>query len=193
MDKKKSEIKRLPENLVTFLSENRPVPWQEIPDIPLYMDQVIEYMKRQHIGLLSGESLTSSMVNNYIKKGLLPRATGKKYGREHIAYLTAICLLKQVLPVEDVAVLMKAQLEEKNVEDFYLEYCNILDLEFSKRAQEVALVQGPSQALDIKADEDSKVCESNVLEAASPQSLVLRLAVSSYSKTLTCKKLLDEI
>ena len=37
--------------LVSRLENSRPESWDKIPDIDLYMDQVIGYMKRQHIGL----------------------------------------------------------------------------------------------------------------------------------------------
>ena len=121
------------------LRHARPEQWDLIPDIELYMDQVISYMTRQHIGLeLDGdENLTSAMINNYIKSGLLPRARGKKYNREHIGYLTAICLLKQVLSVSETGALLRQQMENRSVEDFYRHYTEILDEEFSRTADEM--------------------------------------------------------
>ena len=65
------------------------------------MDQLISYMPRQLIHYGEGESLTSAMVNNYIKDGAMPRAEGKRYSRTHLAYLTALCALKQVLSVKE--------------------------------------------------------------------------------------------
>ena len=53
------------------LQQERPVPWGELPDLALYMDQIISYMPRQLIQFQEGEGLTSAMVNNYIKDGLL--------------------------------------------------------------------------------------------------------------------------
>lgn len=70
------------------------------------MDQLISYMPRQLIHYGEGEALTSAMVNNYIKDGALPRADGKRYSRTHLAYLTAICALKQVLSVKDAGALL---------------------------------------------------------------------------------------
>ena len=58
----------------------RPVPWTQLPDIALYMDQIISFMPRQLIHFDESEALTSAMVNNYIKDGLVPRAEGKRYG-----------------------------------------------------------------------------------------------------------------
>ena len=48
------------------LRNARPEEWEQIPDIDLYMDQVISYMTRQHIGLglENEETLTSAMINN---------------------------------------------------------------------------------------------------------------------------------
>ena len=62
------------------LEQERPTPWAELPDLALYMDQIISYMPRQLIHFDEGEVLTSAMVNNYIKDGLVPRADGKRYG-----------------------------------------------------------------------------------------------------------------
>ena len=89
------EIRALKERL----EGERPVDWEGFPDIGLYMDQLINYMPRQLIHYGEGEALTSAMVNNYIKDGAMPRAEGKRYSRTHLAYLTALCALKQVLSV----------------------------------------------------------------------------------------------
>lgn len=152
------------------LKRSRPEQWDLIPDIDLYMDQVISYMPRQHIGLEpeGEENLTSAMINNYIKSGLLPRAKGKKYNREHIGYLTAICLLKQVLSVGETGILLKQQMEHRSVEDFYRHYTEILDEEFSRTAEEI----------------DGDASEEELAQQA------LRLAVSSYAQMLACKRLL---
>ena len=64
------EIRELKERL----ERERPVEWEAFPDIGLYMDQLISYMPRQLIHYGEGESLTSAMVNNYIKDGAMPRA-----------------------------------------------------------------------------------------------------------------------
>jgi hypothetical protein len=156
------------------LQESRPEEWDVIPDIDLYMDQVISYMTRQHVGLeMDGdeENLTSAMINNYIKSGLLPRAKGKKYNREHICYLTAICLLKQVLSVSEAGVLLSNQMEHRDIRDFYNNYNKVLDEEYNKVADEIS---------DDASDEE-------LAQTA------LRLAVSSYAQKLACKKILEDI
>ena len=83
------ELVELKENITS----QRPDSWDRLPDIPLYMDQVVSYLTRQMVCFEEGDGLTSAMINNYIKDGLLARANGKKYGKEHLAYLTAITLV----------------------------------------------------------------------------------------------------
>ncbi|MEG1567163.1 MAG: DUF1836 domain-containing protein [Anaerovoracaceae bacterium] len=158
-------IKELKEKFINLT----PNQWDAIPDIDLYMDQVITYMQRQHIGLDDRETLTPAMINNYIKSELLPRAKGKRYSREHIAYLTAICLLKQVLSVGDTGALLHDQLENKDIKDFYNNYSTTLNKEFKKVSDQI--------------DEDYS--EEQLSQ------LAMQLAISSYAEKLACEKILD--
>lgn len=155
------------------LTSDRPERWAQIPDIDLYMDQVIGYMSRQHIGLgpAGDENLTAAMINNYIKSGLLPRARGKRYSREHIGYLTAICLLKQVLSVSETGVLLQSQMAHQDIQSFYENYTRTLDQAFCQVAD----------TIDAAADETQLAQQA------------LRLAVSSYGQLLACRELLKAL
>lgn len=110
------------------MEHERPAQWHELPDIALYMDQIIAYMPRQLIRFDDREALTSAMVNNYIKDGLVPRAAGKRYGPIHLGYLTAVCALKKVLSVRDIGILLRAAEERnKTPEELYQYFCGALD------------------------------------------------------------------
>lgn len=74
--------------------------WETLPDIGLYMDQVITLMERTFAPFLPGAEITKSMVNNYVKVGLIKRPVGKRYDREHLALLIMIGVLKQALSME---------------------------------------------------------------------------------------------
>ena len=95
------------------LRSQRPVAWDQLPDFPLYMDQVLSYMERQVFRFEEGDGLTAAMVNNYTKNGLAPRAEGKKYTREHLAYLTVICILKRVMSSREIDLTLSAQLADR--------------------------------------------------------------------------------
>ena len=81
--------------------------WAQLPDIGLYMDQVITLMERTFGGELSEREITRSMVNNYVKVGLMKRPAGKRYDREHLAQLLMIAVLKQALSLEAIAQLLQ--------------------------------------------------------------------------------------
>ena len=116
----------------------RPESWEALPDFPLYMDQVLSYMERQTIRLDESDALTASMVNNYAKNGLVPRAEGKKYNREHLAYLTFICILKQVMSSRDMDLLIRTELTgDRPVEDGYRAFLDSLDGALTATAQEM--------------------------------------------------------
>ena len=118
-----SDLTELRERLRT----QRPVPWEQLPDFALYMDQVLSYMERQAIRFDGEDGLTAAMVNNYTKSGLVPRAEGKKYNREHLAYLTVVCILKQVMSTKDLGLLIREELGDRSVQEGYGAFCESLD------------------------------------------------------------------
>ncbi len=114
--------------LLARLRTERPVDWNQLPDFALYMDQVLSYMDRQVLSFSPDDTLTAAMVNNYTKSGLVPRAEGKKYNREHLAYLTAICVLKRVMSAKDMDLLIREELDagDRSVEAGYAAFCESL-------------------------------------------------------------------
>lgn len=125
--------------LLERLRAQRPVDWDQLPDFSLYMDQVLSYMDRQVIRFDDADVLTAAMVNNYTKSGLVPRAEGKKYSREHLAYLTAICVLKRVMSTRDMDLLIREELRgERPVSDGYRAFCASLDKALRITADEMA-------------------------------------------------------
>ena len=80
-----------------------PVKWEGLPDIDLYMDQVVTYLRRQ-LALFQDDSeaslVTRSIINNYVKDGIVPRPVNKRYAREQLSALMMACVLKRVLPMQ---------------------------------------------------------------------------------------------
>ena len=150
------------------METQRPASWDGLPDLSLYMDQVIGYMPRQLIQYGEEERLTSAMVNNYIKDGLLPRAEGKRYGKTHLAYLTAICALKQVLPVKEAGMLAGEHAGE-GADQLYGRFCAQVDRALKTTAQ--------------RLDGD--------LEREDLPQLALELALRSYAEKLACQRVMD--
>ena len=135
--------------LLDRMRTQRPVAWDQLPDFALYMDQVLSYMDRQVLRFDEEDALTASMVNNYTKSGLVPRAEGKKYNREHLAYLTAICVLKRVMSTKDMDLLIREELQgDRPVSDGYAAFCASLDQALCNVAAEMEERTGEQELAD---------------------------------------------
>lgn len=103
----------------------------DIPNIPLYMDQVTTFMDAQLSASKRYESdkiLTKTMINNYAKNNLLPPPTKKKYSKEHLLLLIFIYYFKNLLTITDIQALLKPitdkyfnDSESLSLEDIYNE------------------------------------------------------------------------
>ncbi len=109
--------------------------WGSLPDIELYMDQVIilldkylgPFMKRE------GEKLiTASMVNNYVKQGLVPAPVKKRYQRPHLAHLIMVVGFKQIFSMEEIQALLNAEMQQKDIETVYDGFCQAQEEAFDR-------------------------------------------------------------
>ena len=158
------------QDLKQRMQQERPMAWDHLPDIALYMDQVISFMPRQLIRFDQSEALTSAMVNNYIKDGLVPRADGKRYSPTHLSQLTAVCALKKVLPVRDIGILLCAGQEQiSDPKEGYELFCGALDRALADTAQAV--------------NEDASREEL--------AAMALDFALRSYANQLACERILS--
>ena len=156
------------EDFCEQLESARPVGWDELPDIELYRDQVIGYMPRQQLLQKESDYLTAAMVNNYTKNNMLPRTNGKKYNKEHLAYLTAILSLKQVLSVGETDQLIKLMESGEGAEPFYRT--------FSERLGATMNYAGNY----LREKQDSDLSE-----------LAMQYALSAYASKMMCQHLLQ--
>lgn len=113
--------------------------WNELPDIELYMDQVISQLDK-YLAALNAEDaehfVTASMINNYVKMNLLPAPVKKRYGRAHLAHLVIICLLKQVLSIPEVKHLLDNNLTSaENLPQTYNVFCEAQEKAYTDIAQ----------------------------------------------------------
>lgn len=155
--------------LIDRIIEATALTYDRLPDIDLYMDQVIEYLSRQSISHRENDKISPAMINNYIKDGLLPRATDKKYSREHLAYLMMIARLKQTLSVKDTGTLLKAETEGRELPAYFNEFQSLV----SETASSLRTL--------LPDDEDGLT------------KVALRLAVSGYVSRIVCELILARL
>ena len=144
--------------------------WEALPDIGLYMDQVITLMERTFGGALPKGEITKSMVNNYVKVELIPRPIGKKYDREHLALLLVIGVLKQALSMESIARVLRP-LCEGGVREGYTRF-----------AEEFGALNGALESGRVEL----------TLEGSTPGERALHAAVMAAVCTIAANGLLGE-
>lgn len=109
----------LEENLTSY---SLPM-WDELPDIDLYMDQVVsilnKYLNIFYEKLGEEKAITPSMINNYVKLKIIPPPEKKKYSKVHLAYLLILCTLKQTLDIATIQKIIPVNILEDEVKITY--------------------------------------------------------------------------
>lgn len=157
--------------------ENYHLPmWEELPDMDLYMDQVVALVGR-YLDLIPHDEknpvVTPSIINNYVRLRVMPAPVRKRYGKRHLAYAIMICALKQSLTLTEIQSVLPPDMDDEQTSRVYND--------FSSRIAATATL-----FIDqVNAVADQELSEGN------PQgctSLVLHSAVSSVLyKLLTVK------
>lgn len=105
--------------------------WNELPEIDLYLDQVVNYLEKylsQYSTNKEDKIITKTMINNYVKQGIMPAPEKKKYGKSHIAYLMVICVLKQVYSINDIGKLISLTIQYFEISKAYNRFCANLEI-----------------------------------------------------------------
>ena len=110
-----------------FITDYHLPEWDSIPNLGLYMDQVVVLLAQylNFIPAMPGgkESfVTSSTINNYVRLKIMPAPVKRKYFQVHIAYLIMILTMKQSLSISDVQKILPADSNETDVRAVYEDY-----------------------------------------------------------------------
>lgn len=113
------------------LLQNFHIPtWNELPNIDLYLDQVVNLVNSTlspFLMITESEKdiqiLTKTMINNYVKNNLIEAPIKKKYSKIQVSKLFVICILKQVYSMNDIKSLINIALNDSNLEKAYNKFC----------------------------------------------------------------------
>ncbi|MCR5108139.1 MAG: DUF1836 domain-containing protein [Lachnospiraceae bacterium] len=131
--------------------------WDDIPDIGLYMEQVITYLT-QKLNYLppnmnKDESLiTPATINNYVRTRIMPEPVKKRYYRIHLAYLLMICTLKQSLSIALLQTLLPSGESEEEVTKKYTAFVERHHIAVEYFGDQIEQMAGPliDQGLESK-------------------------------------------
>ncbi|WP_019244288.1 MULTISPECIES: DUF1836 domain-containing protein [Bacillus] len=106
---------------------------EDMPEIDLYMDQVIQLFENKFNDTKRNEEekvLTKTMINNYAKGKLFVPIKNKKYSKDHLILISLIYQLKGALSIKDIKDTLeklnhKVQDEQFSLDELYKGYLNL--------------------------------------------------------------------
>ena len=145
--------------------ENFTLPsWESLPDMELYMDQVISLVNR-YLNLIPQDEtdpvITASAVNNYVRLKMMPAPERKRYARKHMACVIMICVLKQSLSLAEIQRILPRDMTEENVREVYKDLVAQMGT-----TSKLFIDQVDEISKQVLAPENAYGCESLVLHSA---------------------------
>lgn len=180
------EIKELQQYLQRIAEFSLPR-FRELPSVDLYMEQVLCFINDALKDLSpDGEKmLTSFMVNNYVKAKMIGEPNRKKYSREQIGYLMAICLCKSTLSMGDMSLLI--ELDEGISSSKERVYAFWSNMEQSILSNAAAITAGRVNDVALRYENEKKKKDKQAAETNARDSLgliALRLAIQAQADKL---------
>lgn len=99
--------------------------WEELPDMDLYVDQVVTLVSR-YLNLIPQDEknplITASSINNYVRLRVMPAPVRKRYGRRHLAYVLMICTLKQSMAMTEIQKVLPPDMDDEDTKQMYTNF-----------------------------------------------------------------------
>jgi len=153
--------------------------WDDLPDIGLYMDQVVSVLEK-HLAIFAEDEeskiVTSTMINNYVKLRVVDPPHKKRYERLHLAYFYAVCILKRFLNISEISAGMTKLLESHKPEVLYDMFCD--EVEYSLRH---AFAPSKYPELSLEEGSDEK-----------PHISVIRAVTNAYANVLYARHIIGK-
>ena len=170
--------------------------WNELPEIDLYLDQVVNYLEK-HLGQYNvneeDKIITKTMINNYVKLGIMPAPEKKKYSREHMLTLIFIYYFKNILSISDISSILNpitdkyfGNKEGFNMLDIYEEVFKLSTGESEKLLKDLAKkYYHASHTFSDFPDEDKEFLHSF--------SFICSLSFDVYLKKMIIENIIDKL
>lgn len=183
------------ENLNEILRDlnlDKQITLEEIPNIDLYMDQVIQLFENKFAESKRSDEekvMTKTMINNYAKGKLFFPIKKKKYSKEHILLIALIYQLKGSLSINDIKTALgelndHAEEGNANLEGFYESYLQIVGNNEERFRDELEL-----RVTEVKEEMSSK-SETKYMEQLL---LITSLVNISNSYRKVAERLIDDL
>ena len=170
---------------------------EALPDINLYMDQVITFMEKELYPTKRHEEdpiLTKTMVNNYVKNNLLPPPEKKKYSKEHVLTLIFIYYFKSILSIKDIETVLKPLTEKyfsgndtMELSSIYEELCHM------EKERLDSLKDSVSSAYDKAGEAFDQLPDGEDRDILQKFAFICNLSFDVYLKKMMIERIIDDI
>lgn len=110
----------------TPLSDFKLPQWTDLPDLEIYMDQLVSLGNR-YLTEFAENMITPAMVNSYVKKELISRPVKKKYNQRHIAELLMVSLFKSVYSLDVTKQVIHLIFNQSEAETAYAHFATLFN------------------------------------------------------------------
>ncbi|SHJ82545.1 protein of unknown function [Hathewaya proteolytica DSM 3090] len=123
-------------NIIDNLNLTDNIKLEDIPEIDLYMDQVIQLFERKYGCSLRNDEekvLTKTMINNYAKDDLFMPVRNKRYSKDNLILISMIYQMKGALSIKDIKASLETMVRKSmeghtaDLRNFYACYLDLLN------------------------------------------------------------------
>lgn len=124
-------VEKSEEKLQQKLSKISLPKYQDLPHLDLYMDQVIDEIN-QYLIPITKTAITKSMINSYVKKGIVDRPTKKRYSRVQLAKLLVVSILKPILSLDAITQALRIAMKLDSMDNAYDQFVTLFNTELKQ-------------------------------------------------------------
>ncbi len=193
------DTKNLLDSILASLSQIQYIRPEDMPDIDLYMDQVITFMDGEMQAMKRSPEdkvLTKAMINNYVKNKLLPPPERKKYSKEHLLTLIFIYYFKNSLSMEDIRNVLGPLADRywnagdyPSLEEIYTAVFSLEDAEIQKVKDSIQ----DTFILSQEAIDAMDAMDENEADFLQKFAFICLLSFDVYVKKLLVEKIIDSM
>ncbi len=181
------------------ISGINPIAVDDIPTVPLYMDQLTTFMDSKLRSTLrtptEDKVLTKTMINNYAKNDLIPPPIKKRYSKDHLYELLFIFYFKNFMSIGDIQTLLSpitanffGKRKEKGfgIEDIYSRMADMLKGSRTRLREELSRNYASVEHAFDDVNEDNR-------EYLKKFAFICELSYDIYLKKYIIEQMVDEI
>lgn len=183
-------------NILSSLKRTDHIDPETIPNMSMYMDQLTSFIESELSKTKrypDDKIMTKTMVNNYVKNGLIPPPDKKRYSKDHILLLTFIYYFKNFMSMNDIEKLL-VPIEEAYFDNSSASGISLTDIYnkmFSLQEDQIEAITKDIEEKYTAAMNAFPECSGSESEQLKYFSFVCSLCFDIYMRKTILEKLID--